>query len=401
MTQAASSSARYLAPQHAKLIEDSKVSPDVAAARGYFTATTKVELRNLGFAEYQRIVPAMVVPVYGVTGEIVNYQIRPDIPRIPPSRDGRKRKPLKYETVAGSRICLDVPPSVRHQLKDPAIPLYVTEGPRKADSAVSHGLCCVSILGVWNWRGTNEDNGKVALADWEYVALNGRIVYLAFDSDILQKVSVHKALKRLKAFLELRGAHVKIIYLPSGGGGAKVGLDDFFAAGHSVDDLLSHATTKFKLPEIETDNTDPSVPYGFRLNDDGVYWIEQDEDGNEKEILICSPVVRQNSIQLLFSSPWQVNLPLLIFESQMLTIRIKRLVEQDVFYIEDIQSGRRTRVTNLVDAQEWVNTVCQVKRTENGTELARASLDAPSEGFFIVDCFDLAGEEVSPVTTCR
>jgi hypothetical protein len=43
------------------------------------------------------------------------------------------------------------------------------------------------------------------------------------------------SLKRLKAFLESRGADVKIIYLPSGEGGVKVGLDDFFAQGRTVD----------------------------------------------------------------------------------------------------------------------------------------------------------------------
>src|SRR5262249_26884983 len=125
---------------------------------------------------------------------------------------------------------------------DPKRPLFITEGGRKADSAVSLGLCCVAILGVWNWRATNDDDGKVALADWDSVALNGRDVYIVFDSDVVQKKEVSNALKRLKGFLELRDANVKIIYLPSAEGGIKVGLDDYFAAGHTVDDLLTHAT---------------------------------------------------------------------------------------------------------------------------------------------------------------
>src|SRR5262245_17192840 len=99
-----------LAPDHAKLIEDSAISPEVAIARGYWTARTQRELELLGFGKQQRIVPALVVPIRGVTGEIVNYQIRPDRPRIGKTKTGNPGKPLKYETVEGSRMRLDVPP---------------------------------------------------------------------------------------------------------------------------------------------------------------------------------------------------------------------------------------------------------------------------------------------------
>jgi hypothetical protein len=79
---------------------------------------------------------------------------------------------------------------------------------------VSQGLCTISLLGVWSWRGSNEHGGKTALSDWESIALNERQVYLAFDSDVMTKPSVHLALSRLKAFLESRHAKVKVIYLP-------------------------------------------------------------------------------------------------------------------------------------------------------------------------------------------
>ena len=41
---------------------------------------------------------------------------------------------------------------------------------RKADAAVSIGLCCIAVLGVWNWRGTSDWGGKTALPDWEMIA---------------------------------------------------------------------------------------------------------------------------------------------------------------------------------------------------------------------------------------
>jgi hypothetical protein len=191
--------AKTLLPQHEKLIQASAISPKVAAARGYWSAQKKTELRQLGFGQIQCIVPALVVPVWTVIGEIGAYQIRPDQPRI--SHDG---KPIKYETPGKSHMVLDVHPLIREKVRDPGIPLFITEGIRKADAAISAGLCCVALLGVWSFRGTNEFGGKTALAAWEYVALNGRQVHIVFDSDVMLKPQVHAALARLKSFLEMQ-----------------------------------------------------------------------------------------------------------------------------------------------------------------------------------------------------
>lgn len=231
-----------LLPQHHTLIVESAIAPEVAAARGYCSVTNRAELRRLGFGDAQCRVPALLIPVRGVTGAIVTYQIRPDKPRIEGS------KALKYETPRGTRMALDIPPGIKAKLSDPKIPLFITEGARKADAAVSKGLCCIALLGVWAWRGTNEWGGKTALPDWESIALNQRQVYIVFDSDVMLKEAVHAALVRLKAFFEQRGARVAVVYLPPGEGGAKVGLDDFFAAGHSVAELLALASEEVRRP---------------------------------------------------------------------------------------------------------------------------------------------------------
>jgi hypothetical protein len=103
---------------------------------------------------------------------------------------------------------------IRDRLGDPREPLWITEGVRKADSAVSHGLTCIDLLGVWNWRGSNRFGGKTVLADWEAIALNGRQVILAFDSDALTKVGVRRALIRLQGLIETRGATVRVVRYP-------------------------------------------------------------------------------------------------------------------------------------------------------------------------------------------
>jgi hypothetical protein len=248
-------------PKHAEELAASAISPEVVRERRYISVDTKTRLEGPGFGTYQRRVPGLLIPVHNVSGSVALYQYKPDDPRTT-----RKGTVVKYETPGGSRMVLDVPPRERARIGDPHVPLWVTEGIKKADSAVSAGLCCVAQLGVSAFRGTNEHGGKVALADWESVALNGRQVYIAFDSDVMLKRAVHQNLVRLGALLTRRGAKVAYVYLPAGEAGAKVGLDDFFVAGGSVDDLVLRARTEpveRELPGMDDDPPpDPAAKSG-------------------------------------------------------------------------------------------------------------------------------------------
>lgn len=248
------------------------ISPEIAAARGYRSIETKADLERKGFSRAQRNVPGLLIPVYNIFGECATYQYRPDEPRV--NKDG---KIIKYETPSGSRMVLDVPRLAQKWMGDPRRPLGITEGARKADAAVSVDLCCIALLGVWNWRGTNEQGGKTTLADWEQIALKGRDVYLAFDSDVATKREVYAALARLKAFLEQRGAHVKVIYLPSCDGGGKQGLDDFLAAGHSLDDLLALASSDLRAPPEGREDGAGDSPY--RQTRAGLVWLKPTASG--------------------------------------------------------------------------------------------------------------------------
>src|SRR5439155_19294728 len=178
-----------LLPRHAVLLWASAIALEVAAARGYRSVTTRAAATRLGFSEAQARVPALLLPVQDATGEVRTHQIRPDEPRLV------RGKAVKYETPAGSTMALDVPPAVRAKLGDPRVPLVITEGIRKADAAVSAGLACIAILGVLNGRGKHYCGGKTALPDWEYIALNGRRIFVCFDSDVGVKPEVHTALE--------------------------------------------------------------------------------------------------------------------------------------------------------------------------------------------------------------
>lgn len=236
-----------LFPQHAELLRASAVPPEVARARQYRSVDTKARLEALHFGPAQRLVPGLLVPLHDADGRCVGFQYRPDEPRT--SANGR---PVKYETPPKQPNRLDVPPGVGPLLGDPAVPLWVTEGARKADAAAALGIACVSLSGVWNWRTTNSDGGKVALPDWQDVALNGRRVVLAFDSDSRSNPSVGKALDALAGYLTSKGATVGVCSLPNGTDG-KTGLDDYLAAGHDRDDLeqLVEAMTATARPAVK------------------------------------------------------------------------------------------------------------------------------------------------------
>ena len=263
-----------LEKQHREFLRVRAIADEIAAERGYFSALRKSQLEHLGFGRAQQLVTTLVIPVWSVRGQVESYQLRPDNPRL-----NDKGKLRKYEMKSGARMLLDAHPRLTCQrdgsggplIGDPSVPLFVTEGIPKGDAAISVGLCCVALLGVWNWRGSNEAGGKTVLADWESIALNGRVVYIAFDSDVMEKRQVHAGLARLKAFLDSRKATVRLVYLQSGGRGEKVGLDDFIAhqkaAGKSdseiCDALLAMATDELRKPaKPETDRPEILIAPG-------------------------------------------------------------------------------------------------------------------------------------------
>ena len=55
------------------------------------------------------------------------------------------------------------------------------------------------------------------------MAVNGHAVYLGFDSDVMEKLEVRKALTRPRGFLESRCAKVQMILLQAPLRGAEVG----------------------------------------------------------------------------------------------------------------------------------------------------------------------------------
>lgn len=244
-----------LSELHTELLHRSGIAPAVIASRGYKSESIKSRLGRQGFTRAQQTGPGLLIPIYNIDG-IEEYKVfRPDSPR-----NDRKGKPIKYENPTGSKVAIDVHPDIRTRLLESNESFIITEGIRKADAAVSKGLICVGLSGVYGWK----DQHKF----WTTVPIKGRLVYIAFDSDMQTNPTVRRAVLSLKSFLESKGAHVKIIYLPHTDGQPKIGLDDFLAADEGTEKLLELASD---VPPTLTD-TASEKQSRYQATDEG-FWI--------------------------------------------------------------------------------------------------------------------------------
>jgi len=261
-----------LSENHLKMLaEESGISEQVIRERGYRTITSEGDLVQYGFSPAQRRVPGLLIPLHTTDGKVALHVYRPDNPRTYEDRskrdpDGlRPVKVLKYEIPKGTGVRVDCPPACLSGLKNPTIPLYITEGQKKADALATEGACAIDLLGVWNFKGRNEFGATTILADFDFIAWENRSVRIVFDSDVMYKPAVRQAMERLTEILQRKGATVSAVYLPNHPIGVKWGVDDWLADGHTLQDLealaeLPHPIPQAALPTIELlDEPSPNI----------------------------------------------------------------------------------------------------------------------------------------------
>jgi len=117
------------------------------------------------------------------------------------------------------------------------VPIWITEGEKKALKLLQHGEPCISLPGVWNFKA-----GGRSREDWRDKEMwgclrdfrvDGRTIFLAFDSDLWTNPGVRFALYELAVKLYARGALVRIVVWS----GAK-GIDDYLVAAPFVDNAI-------------------------------------------------------------------------------------------------------------------------------------------------------------------
>lgn len=277
-----------LQPHHRQQLEASDISDVVIDGRGYRSvkrtntdrcdeALLKANGISKGIWDDVQRYPGYLLPQHSVLGERRLAQYKPDKPR--KDDKGRYRK---YEAPVGHPPVLDLHPFNLSRIIDPAVPLWIVEGIKKGDALTSHGVCVISLSGVYNWR-----SPMGTLGDWEDVPLRGREVVVCFDNDAATNRDVARAMKRLGSWLRSKGAKVRYVipldlFSVSGG---KTGVDDYLARGGTVEQLLASATTAAPDPDAGDDSlTDSRL--AERVADDvladsfrhvrGLGWLEYD-----------------------------------------------------------------------------------------------------------------------------
>jgi P4 family phage/plasmid primase-like protien len=232
-------------PGHRRELEESCIDPDVQAVRGYRTVygtdEDRAELKNMRLPRWAwrdaSAFPALLLPMYRVTGERIGTQLKPAVPQEAP---GGKRQ--KYASPSGVPNHLDVPPTVADSVRDPSTPLWVTEGIKKADCLASLGWAVITLTGVFNWKTKHG-----TLGDWEDVPLDGRLVVICFDADARDNRMVMLAMQRFGRWLESKGARPLYLIVPGevaqpdGSVRTVKGVDDFLRAGGTPEDLRNAA----------------------------------------------------------------------------------------------------------------------------------------------------------------
>ena len=206
-----------LLSNHLEDLHGSGLSDETITRWGCYsiTADQRWVMNQLGFGHIEPPVLALPVLPPGLTEPNLNDVItKPDRPR----RDGKGWQ-IKYETRPHAPNRIHVPLCYRDLMADATVPLWVTEGQKKAEKAAQEGLTCIAPPGVWNWLSRISSDVSIPLPDFYLIEFKRREDCVVFDSDSATNPSVRLASRRLAEFLTQRGAEVYRVQLPEGADG--------------------------------------------------------------------------------------------------------------------------------------------------------------------------------------
>jgi len=236
-----------LYPHHLQDLRASGLSDDTIQAAGFYSESSHVKLATLLNRKRwdRKLGSALVIPFKDDGGQVVLVRVKPD------NRPQRNGKPgPKYLSPSGSTLRVYVPPGVYDVFDRPTQPLILTEGEKKALKATQDGFPCIALTGVDCWHTPRSSS---LLPDLARIAWQGRDVYICFDSDAETNDNVRTNEILLAATLRRHGAAVRIVRLPAGANGEKVGLDDYLVAnGPDAFRLLLDAAAEPELPDPNT-----------------------------------------------------------------------------------------------------------------------------------------------------
>ena len=237
MSSYLNSSSRTLSDSHRCALEvGSAIAREVLDENPAATIARGRELPEGFSGRQRRRAPGVLFSVTRPNGETA-HSFRPNEPD--PKNPGHKyEQPCK--ALGGPGNVLGVPAGARHLVEDAGVPVVFVEGVKKMLAVESAAriagavVLVVCISGVWNWL----SDGK-PIADLLAISVEGREVYIGFDSDVFRKPDVGDAARAFWRHLEGRGATVHLSHLEDRPDGGKTGADDFLADGRTFGDYMA------------------------------------------------------------------------------------------------------------------------------------------------------------------
>ena len=251
------------------------INEKVAFKYGFYTASPSEAKTLIG-----QQLKGLAIPCYDIDKEVVAHRLRPlkndwysnqELKDFYLESKGELPKFLsksKGETTEEQRINKAYfPPTLdwkKIQQKS-SIDILITEGEIKALACSLHGIPTIGISGVNNIYNTiGKMREFLPELEWDCDEefrssyWQGRNVGLCFDSDIVSKWQVQRALCQLAKEIKARGGKPFMILLPTEANGEKNGLDDFLVkhGGEALERLIQQfkILQKSKSPILAWDN---------------------------------------------------------------------------------------------------------------------------------------------------
>jgi len=199
--------AEALAPAHHEDLEKSGITEATRIAQGIRSVPPSDFDRLLGFPVPAAVTSLLLFPYPDPVGGYVDvFQVK-----LFPSVIDTAGHMTKYLQPKGSTPQLYFVRSVVPRVMDPATPLLLVEGPKKAIAAAQLGLAAVGFAGIHGWhvRGSRE-----LLADFDIVPLAGRVVELVPDGGAATNPDVARGAAAFGEALLARGASARLVVLP-------------------------------------------------------------------------------------------------------------------------------------------------------------------------------------------
>jgi hypothetical protein len=188
----------------------------------------------------QYLLPGIEIPYYDIDGKrksFCRYRYLQD------TRSGLElltdKKPVRYVQPSGSPVEIYLPPTVdwKNLPQDSAI--IITEGELKAACAVEYGYAAVAVGGVYSFR--KKESDLILHDDILALGMEGRTVYIIYDSDARYNTDVVRAENRLAECILQSGGVPYVVRLPELEPGKKCGIDDYLVGGGDLDKVLEES----------------------------------------------------------------------------------------------------------------------------------------------------------------